>query len=277
MRIHYDLSNRADDRFRDTLERLAGDPRVRRVCEIGGGANPALPVDFVRDQRLEYTLVDISQAELDKAPTGYRKVRADITDPQHGIEGPFDLVFSMWCAVHVRSGEVFHRHVYRLLADGGRALHLFPTLFAPPFVLNRLVPEWLSSGLLLLLQPHRAADGDHGKFPAYYSWCRGPTAGQLARLQRIGYTIEEYAAFFGHSGDVAFGAGYLDRIAPLRRWHEWLARCLVEHPAAWLTTFAFVQLAKGSRRSGDEPTRTLSDVAFVEEEPHGEAACAAGA
>jgi hypothetical protein len=253
MRIRYDLSNRADDRCFDTLEGLARERRVKRICEIGGGANPALPIDFVREHELDYTIVDISQAELDKAPPGYRKVRADITDPHHGIEGPFDLVFSMWCAEHVRSGETFHRHVYQLLGDGGRALHLFPTLFAPPFVLNRLVPEWLSAGLLMLLQPHREAEGDHGKFPAYYSWCRGPSAGQIRRLQRLGYTIDEYAAFFGHSGQVAFGAGYLDRIGPLRKLHEWFSRRLARRPVWWLTTFAFVVLAKGDQRIEDEP------------------------
>ncbi len=239
--------------------------RQPRNSGPGGGANPALPIDFVREHQLDYTIVDISQAELDKAPAGYRKVRADIADPHHDIEGTFDLVFSMWCAEHVRSGETFHRNVYRLLADGGRALHLFPTLFAPPFVLNRLIPEWVSHSLLLLLQPHRETDGDHGKFPAYYSWCRGPTAGQMRRLQRIGYSIEHYAAFFGHSGQVAYGAGYLDRIALLARLHEWFSRRLVTRPVAWLTTFAYVLLGKGNQPRADEPQTSNDDAVTAED------------
>ncbi len=245
MRIRYNLSNTADDQFHATLETLATQPRVRRICEIGGGANPTLPMEFIRKHRLQYTLLDISQAELDKAPDGYRKVRADITEPNHHLAGEYDLVLSKWCAEHVRSGEVFHRNVYGLLAEGGRALHLFPTLFAPPFLLNRVTPEWLSTALLLLLQPHRRREGDYGKFPAYYSWCRGPSSRQIRRLEAVGYGIEEYAAFFGHSGQVAYGAGFLDRVAPLRVPHEWFARRLVRRPSALLTTFAYVVLAKG--------------------------------
>jgi uncharacterized UPF0146 family protein len=244
MQIRYELSNKADDQFHTALHRLAAEDGVRRVCEIGGGANPAFPLDLVREHDLQYTIVDVSQAELDKAPDGYQKIRADIGDPNHEIPGEYDLVFSKWCAEHIRDGQVFHRRVYDLLARGGRALHLFPTLFAPPFVVNRLIPEWFSSRILLLLQPHRAPDGDHGKFPAFYSWCRGPSSQQLRRLEGIGYSIHEYAGFFGHSGAVAYGSGYLDRVPPLRVCHEWLARQLVRRPMSWLTTFAFVILGK---------------------------------
>jgi uncharacterized UPF0146 family protein len=267
MHIRYDLSNRADDSFRDTLQALAAAPHVRRICEIGGGANPALGLEFVRRHELDYTIVDISRAELDKAPDAYHKVVADITDPGHGIPGGFDLIFSMWCAEHVRRGEVFHRHVYELLADGGRALHLFPTLFSPPFVLNRLVPEWLSHALLLLMQPHRHAEGQHGKFPAYYSWCRGPLRGQIRRLEGVGYRLDEYAAFFGHSGSVAYGAGYLDRFPPLRIVHEWCARRLVQHPVACLSTFAFVVLGKGDQRTAENGV-DLDNRAEPAAEPH---------
>lgn len=244
MTVRYGLSHNADEQFRQTLFKLAESVSGGRVCEIGGGANPALPIDLVERLELDYTIVDVSQEELAKAPNEYRKVCADITQPDHNIQGSFDLIFSFWCAEHVADGERFHRSVFDLLSDGGRALHLFPTLYAPPFVLNRLVPERLSQRLLLWLQPHREPEGDHGKFPAMYSWCRGPSARQLGRFRKLGFHIEEYAAFFGHSGRIAFGAGYLDRVPPLCWIHELFSRCLLAFPSPLLTAYAYVHLLR---------------------------------
>jgi SAM-dependent methyltransferase len=251
MIVRYGLSNQADEQFRRTLLELAESVAGGRVCEIGGGANPALPIELVERLNLEYTIVDVSADELDKAPSQYQKVCADISRPGHNVHGPFDLIFSFWCAEHVANGEAFHRGVYHLLSDGGRALHLFPTLYALPFVLNRLIPERFSEQLLLWLQPHRAPEGDHGKFPARYSWCRGPSRRQVHRFRKLGYQIEEYAAYFGHSGNVAFGAGYLDRVPPLCWIHEQVSRCLMTCPSPMLTTYAYVQLLReGTPSSG---------------------------
>ena len=215
MTIRYGLSHEANDQFYATLDRLATQRPGMRLCELGRGANPAVPHDIVQQFEINYTVVDVCAAELEKAPAGYHKVLADITQPNHCVEGPFDLIFSVWCAEHVSDGAAFHRSIYELLAPGGTALHIFPTLYAPPFVVNRLIPEWVSSKLVLWLQPHREPEGDHGKFPARYSWCRGPSPAQLRRIKQLGYEVEEYAGFFGHSGSVAFGAGYLDRLPPL--------------------------------------------------------------
>lgn len=244
MQLHYGLSCDADALFDSTLRRVASTPNVRRVCEIGGGANPALDIDFVREHDLKYTIADISAEELEKAPAGYHKVQADISRPDHGISDRFDLVFSVWCAEHVPDGEAFHRHVFDLLDDGGIALHLFPTMYSPPFVVNRLMPESFSNRVLQWFQPHREPDGNHAKFPAYYQWCRGPSTKQIRRLKNIGFEVEEYNAFFGHSGRVAFGAGYLDRVAPLCQLHERICQFLLRHPVPSLTTIAFVVLRK---------------------------------
>lgn len=244
MQIHYGLSCDAALLFDSKLRLVASQKRVRSVCEVGGGANPALDTEFVRRHKLDYTIVDISADELAKAPRGFRTIQADITRADHGIPGTFDLVFSVWCAEHVPDAAAFHQHVFDLLNDGGMALHLFPTMYSPPFVANRLFPEMLSSRMLRWLQPHRDPDGNHGKFPAYYDWCRGPHSDQLRRFEQIGFEVEEYSAFFGHSGRVAFGAGYLDRLPMLCRMHEQVCDFLRNHPNPWLTTVAFVVLRK---------------------------------
>lgn len=259
MKIWYGLSRQALLGFRQTVERLTALPSVRRVCEIGGGANPFLLPDFLQKHNLEYTVADISADELAKAPAVYRKVQADIAAPGLEIEGGFDLVFSQWCAEHVSSGQVMHENIWRMLAPGGRAVHIFPTLFSPPFVLNRLIPERLSAWILRRLQPFRAAEGNHAKFPAYYHWCRGPMRGQLRRLTGLGYGIEEYAGFFGHSGSVAYDTGYLNRLPPLCKLHEILSRQLVKHPVAALTSIAYVVLVRPATTLREAPAGLPAD------------------
>jgi SAM-dependent methyltransferase len=241
--------------FVKTVEQLATSPTVRSVCEIGGGANPLLPIEFVRSRGIEYTVVDISAEELAKAPNGYRKVQADVAAADPDIAGRYDLVFSQWLAEHVRSGRTFHQNVANLLTPGGYAVHVFPTLYSPPFVLNWLTPDWISESLLLWLQPHRHREGRHGKFPAYYRWCTGPSRRQLARLASVGFEVVEYHGFFGHSGAAAVGDSYLDRLPRLMRYHERLASWLVGHPIPALTSYACVVLHKPAlvARDGDAP------------------------
>ena len=67
---------------------------------------------------------------------------------------------------------------------------------------------------------------------------------QLRRLTGLGYAIEEYAGFFGHSGNVAYDTGYLNRLPPLCKLHEVLSRQLVKHPVAALTSIAYVVLVR---------------------------------
>lgn len=236
-RIDFDVSQSAWSGYEACVRTLASRPGVRSVLEIGGGANPTLPADFVEEEGLEYVVLDVSSDELAKAPDGYTKVHADITSPNLDIEGDYDLIFSRMVAEHVPDGRRFHGNVLRLLADGGIAFHFFPTLYAPPYVVNRLLPERLSERALSLLQPGRESEGKHAKFPSYYDWCRGPSQRQIGRFERLGYRVEEYIGFFGHGG-------YYGKIKPLKRAHERLALALARHPIPWLTSFSYVVLSK---------------------------------
>ena len=44
-------------------------------------------------------------------------------------------------AEHVPDGYRFHSNLFELLKPGGVAFHFMPTLYSPPFVINRLLPE----------------------------------------------------------------------------------------------------------------------------------------
>jgi 2-polyprenyl-3-methyl-5-hydroxy-6-metoxy-1,4-benzoquinol methylase len=206
------------------------------VCEIGGGANPALPAARVTRNDLEYLVVDVSEAELAKAPDAYKKLVADVASPTFAPPGEYDLAFSMTVAEHIETPEIFHRNVLQLLAPGGRAFHFFSTLYAAPFVANRLLPERVAEGVLSLLQPDRDKAGSHRKFPAFYRWCRGPTRRQIARFERLGFEVEEYVGYFGHD--------YYAQLPPLRALERRIESLLVQHPVPWLTSYASVLLKK---------------------------------
>ena len=223
---------------RDTVKKLAASPDVKSICEIGGGANPFLDLDFVQSHGLEYTILDISADELAKAPDSYNKIQANISDPNLKLPGKYDLVFSHFLAEHVESGLIFHRNVFNLLEENGRAFHVFPTLYAPPFVVNHLLPDNFSSDILLFFFPHREKQGKYGKFPAYYSWCRGPIKSQFTKFESLGNSIEEYVGFYGHP--------YYKKLPPLDKIANFVANYLAKKPNPLLTTYAYVILRKSS-------------------------------
>lgn len=209
---------------------------VRYVCDIGGGANPIIAPRDVPRLAVEYTLLDVSETELAKAPEEMGRYVADIAAPSFSSPHVFDLVISRTVLEHVADPAQFHRNVFAMLRPGGYALHLYPTLYALPFVVNRLLPEFAVRQLLLRAQPFRTAEGHHGKFPALYRWCRGPTRRQRRRLERVGYEIIVYRPLYGHDYYKRLGAlAYLERLK---------TRALLRHPTPWLTSYAYMLLQR---------------------------------
>jgi SAM-dependent methyltransferase len=183
---------------------------------------------------LEYTLLDISAEELAKAPDGYKKIVQDIEAESFPWKKEFDFLFTKMMAEHIRNGRRFHKNIFTLLKPGGFAVHYFPTLYALPFLVNKIVPEKLSSDLLNIFAPRERFR--LGKFPAYYDWCYGPTPAMLGMLISIGFEIIEYQGLIGHS--------YFDRIPLVKEIHQAYSRFLIKHPNPYLTSFAQVILRK---------------------------------
>lgn len=198
-----------------------------RICEVGAGAAPLLP------PRDGYVLLDISPKELDKAGGGYETIVTDICSKSFTPRDQFHLVFSLSTAEHIRDPESFHRNVRRMLFSGGIAVHFFPTLYAAPFVLNRLIGERVGEWIVVKMNPLRASSGQHGKFPALYRWCRGPSVRQINRLESCGFEVVEYRGYYGHNYYQPLRFEWATR--PVWRWLE-------RHPVPALTSYALVVL-----------------------------------
>jgi uncharacterized UPF0146 family protein len=234
--IAYKAYREGWDAHLDRIHRLIEATGATRVCDVGGGANPAVALDYIARTGLSYVLLDVSESELAKAPSAYTKVVADITAPTLEIEGEFDLVITRMVAEHVSDPLHFHRNVRSLLNVDGRAFHFFPTLYSIPFVLNRLLPTSLSDRILSVIQSGRDPTGCHGKFPVYYRWCRGPTKRQINLLESVGYIVEEYVGIMGHA--------YFRKLPPLQAVVDFLASVAVKWPTPAITSYSWVVLRR---------------------------------
>jgi len=226
--------------FLPLLKRLIESSGSKRIVEIGGGANPALPIDYVLEKGLEYTILDISAEELAKAPEGYHKIQADIAAKVFQFEGEYDLIFSNMLAEHVSDALCFHENIFKMLRNGGLAFHYFPTLFSLPMVINKMVSENFGQLILNKILPGlRVKTGNRGKFPAYYKWCLGPLRIQEHRLTGVGFKVLEYRGTFGYHG-------YFHNLKWLHRLHDLIVSVQLRFPIAVFTSGAQVLLQKGS-------------------------------
>jgi SAM-dependent methyltransferase len=232
--VSYGLAEEAWFGYSDLVRSYIQNTDAKRVADIGGGANPVLDAQYIKAHQIKYTMIDIDGGELAKAPDCYDKLQGDVTSPDCGADGSYDLVFSAMLAEHVKSGEALHRNLYRMLAPGGIAMHYFPTLYSPPFIANYFLPERLASKILFALNPRNRFQ--NAKFPAHYSWCRGPSKGQIARLEAIGYEMEMYRGFFGHI--------YYRKIPVLRDMATAFSKYMLKHPIPQATSFAWLVMRK---------------------------------
>jgi SAM-dependent methyltransferase len=222
--------------YDDFVRSIAVRNQVTAVAELGGGARPIIGDSalwgFVQDR----VVIDISAEELAKADGDVDKRVADLCEPMRDGLNSYDLVFSKMLCEHVPDARMFHQNCFNLLRPGGRAIHFFPTLFATPFVVNKLLPEDLARSVLTIFQPNRLHDPKRGKFPALYKWCKGPTRKTLGLYESVGFEIEEWRGGFGHS--------YYRRMPLLDSAEDVKTRFLVKHPQPLLTSFAAIVLRK---------------------------------
>jgi SAM-dependent methyltransferase len=209
----------------------------QRILEIGSGANPTLPPDYVQSSGLSYVTSDLSAEELEKAHTAYEQLVLDAATDQldPALAENFDCILSRSVGEHIRDGKQFHENIYRMLRPGGISIHCFSTLWSLPFAVNRGMPDWLSDLVLNIIAPrdrHRL-----GKFKAYYSWTRGPSEKMIRRFDSLGFEILHYGGYFGHSY-------YRAKLPWLDRMERRKSRMLLKHPVPQLCSYATLILRK---------------------------------
>jgi SAM-dependent methyltransferase len=186
----------AAEYYRPTLLARIEAAGARTILELGAGRRAMFEWAELPECVESYTLNDISQEELELVPSHYGTARFDVCGDVSAFAGRFDFAFSRMLAEHVKDGSAFHANVFELLRPGGIVFHFLPILFAPPFVINRLLPESISNRVVAWLVPDRDRVVEP-KFPAYYSMC---SAGALRRGGRkLGFEIEEIRVFYSHN------------------------------------------------------------------------------
>jgi len=198
------------------------------VLELGGGGRPMWNLGEAPANMGSYTVNDFDQRELDKIDDGYSKACFDVCGDASAFAGRYDVVFSRFLAEHLPDGLAMHRNVLQVLKPGGVAIHLIPKLYASPFVVNSLLPERLAHKLLVKYFPFRLT----GKFPAYYSFCRGGTAKMRRALDVMGYRKTEVHAFYGHE--------YYDAIPGIRQIDEFLSALAARNEWSWYSSYAVI-------------------------------------
>ena len=106
------------EKFPEFIQSVILSNSCQRVAEIGAGANPAVPHDFVREHGLRYVAIDADPDELAKADPG-QQVVFDLCGRSGQIPGaPYDLIFSRMTAEHFSNVELAYRNILGSLNPG---------------------------------------------------------------------------------------------------------------------------------------------------------------
>ncbi len=219
--------------FVETLRQAGrcGDDGKVRLMEIGGGRGPQFTPAEAEKLGVALTVNDIDARELSLAPPGFATACFNIaSDVDPALFGKFDFVFSRMVFEHVKNAPRAWANVASLLAPGGVAFAFHPTLYSPPFVLNRLAPEAFTARLLKFFFPSRH-DGDYPKFPARYEMCVAEPSAVAPKLSALGFSEILIAPFYGH--------GYLRSVPVVRDIEGALHTFAERRDIRWLTSYAY--------------------------------------
>ena len=147
------------------------------------------------------TVNDINQHEFDCAPQGLAKacfnIAGDLSETD-ARPGRFDLIFSRMVFEHVDGVERAWNNIHTMLKPGGLALAFFPMIYAPMFMVNRMIPGKLSRAIFHALYPARPDGGSDPKFAAHYDHCVSFERTLRPMLERAGLRDIHVQPFCGH-------------------------------------------------------------------------------
>ncbi len=214
-------------RYKDTIIAAVRAFGATSLLEVGGGRFPLFTADEVNDLGVTYTVNDIDQTEIDLAPGYVDKVCFDIGGDLPPTPPKYDLIFSRFVFEHLKDTRIAYRNVILLLRSGGVSLQYYPCLYCVPFMINKLIPETLSTKTLRLVY---GGSIPRPKFPARYSWCFA-TSKVDAMLSDIGFGEIRIMPFYGHH--------YYDRIPLVRDIHSAVSDRLARMDVRWRAAFAY--------------------------------------
>jgi len=215
------------------IQQLILTNKIITILEIGAGANPTINPEFINKNKLSYTISDIEDKELKKADDSYNKLVIDFSS-EINITQKFDLVFSRMVGEHISNAQTFHQNIFKILNEGGLSFHCFSTLYALPFLVNKVLPDRLSDYILTKIAPRDKHQ--HGKFKAHYDWCRGPSKKMIRRFEGLGFKVIEYFGYFGHN--------YYRKIPILNKVEKIKSGILKKFPLPYLAAYAHFILKK---------------------------------
>lgn len=184
------------------------------ILDVGSGRRPALEPEQ-RPPGCQYVGLDISEAELKRAPAGsYDEMWvSDVTRRVSELEQRFDLIVSWQVLEHVKPLDQAMDNLRAYLRPGGRLVAQFSGKFSIFGVINSVVPQRLgvwAMEKLLRREPDTV-------FPAYYHRC---WYGAIDRILAL-WTEHEIMPRF-------VGAGYFSFSRTLQRlylvYEAWLCR-----------------------------------------------------
>lgn len=174
---------------------LLGAPGANVVIDVGGGRTWYFGEEYRRNPDFKVIGVDIDADELALNPMLDQAIATDICKSLGVPDGSVDLVLCRATVEHLHDTGAFLKNVHGALRPGGKAAFVFANKWAPPMVLNRIIPEWLSGRLLLTLVPGTKG---YGGFKAYYDKC---TYSAFKReLLSLGFEVEyDYVSYYSSS------------------------------------------------------------------------------
>lgn len=223
------------DNYKPTIVALSKERGLKRHLEIGAGRDPLFLPDEAAKADFDVTLNDISSHELSLAPDGYAKIKCDVASAEAPTilgENRYDLAYCRMVMEHVPDVPAMWKNLHAVLAPGGMALSFFPTLYAPPFLMNHLMPERLSRFLLEAVFPERRPDGGDPKFLTHYNYCFSDERKMLPMLREAGFSDAVILPFWGYA--------YFWKFPGIKQIDAAFNRLAARHDWRTVSSFAYV-------------------------------------
>jgi SAM-dependent methyltransferase len=161
--------------YKGAIQELTGPDAL--ILDAGSGKRC-----FYKREGMRIVGADVLSADLAKNPDVRFAVATDLSAGFPFQPGSFDAITASYFMEHLPDSERFLREAATTLKPGGKLFLLFPCRYAPFAIINRMIPNRWTVGLL-----RRFLKESQGGFPATYSNC-WPN-GMRRVLERNGFRI----------------------------------------------------------------------------------------